>query len=873
MAALSHLVGHDILGGECGNAGSSARRGGSGGLRRRRGDQEVAVRRENKDGRGAGGTRTSAGWITSRVMCESDATAFVVNGLSEGASPASCRAILTIFNLVFWASRNSCGGEFGGIGSGAGGTGCGQHGPPRAAFEHANEEHSLAGGQRNPTRRAAAAMLDFQNLLPRLLRIAEHGEGTVLRAKAFLALCLALEMAPPALLLKACRSRLLPLLARTIGALGPRAAGVPGSGVAPAAAAGLPGLSPHLEYLYECCTKLADWLCTVPEGAARRLSAELRTRCARGLASDVRCTGQQRSGSGFRRLMRQPTPGSSRTTALEAAMATFPAVVHLINSPLLRGRAVTRAFVSDVSGCIALSCPIAGGRGGAAAGKDNVAIPRAAENAVDADVGGTEVVLAALLPTVETLAQQAEQSLWPHWETVSTELFPVLCQLLRGPSGDLRALAVAVLRLLLPPLLRQSVPVHSQFLDRNAHQAAGAKPITTASPDVAEKQAKVRSAVIVHLLPLAAALLSDHTPIPQYTVRLLVDVGREWNGLGVALLAEGCVIPALIDRLPRSMPLSQPAGSSPLVAPRPTDAIHTIVPSPNSRRVPVVRHRGPEPEDTAAALDPAVAALLTLLVERDDGGGGFAGRGFCDGQNLDYYGGSGVGGGDDGNREALLAALLRLELPGRVAAAVAGAVEAGMPESTEAFLGLAVALLDAGAHHEEGTARPQIHSGSNPGAGGGGFSSPGIGGRQPAAAGGQRADGNRRELGRGWEEQLEPLLAAVPAAVEGVHLFCVRGGLAERREQLEGTRRGAFVDGSVRSGVSDSATLYLKMCYEVRLRGACWLCFVRCCLQGIRVGYDIRPIVDDGVKLNLVPDLHAHLLEWTPDQRRKFKGT
>lgn len=816
VAGLSHLLEHDILGGECGATGSIGRVDdvGSAEFRRRgRGDSEIAAGVRHEDGHGSGRhymveeTRVMSGWAASRVMCEPGAALVVVNGLSEGSSPASRRAFLNVFNLVLWGSRNGAGGSGGGGGVDGASSRGKQVGPPRTSVDDQADQHHhhrgvLTGAGGRPhhhhhhiaLRRAAEAMLDSQHLLPRLLRAAEHGEGTILRAKGFLALRLSLEVAPPVLLLKACRSRLLPLLARAIGALAPRAT----------AAAATPGLSPQQEYLYECCTTLADWLCTVPERAARRLATELRRQGAGGSAARGGGGGggggghNQRvnnssSSSGSRRVIRQPLGVDAARTSLEAAMAAFPAVVHLINSPLLRGRAVTGAFVSGVSVCLGLCCPVFTERGDVSAGEAAVSSAAGFVDVVDKDGGTGGGALSALLPTVETLAQQAEAALLPHSEAVSEALIPVLCRLLRSPSGDTRALAVAIFRVLLPPLLRPAVPSQQpNFLDR----IAATPSYTTVGAAVAVGcPARVRSAIAVHLLPLAAALLRDHTPIPQYTVRLLADVAREWVGLGGALLAQQDAIPALLDRLP--CPL---LSSSPTPPPAPPGSSSTMLPwpatnsSPRSTRVLGAQHPESEPGSTAPALDPALAALLALLVERDDGGGG-AGASAGGGLGGDRY----IGGGGDDRRgdkhadEELCVALLRLKLPGRVAAAVVGAVAAGIPETAEAFLGLAVALLSATVGYHGRRA---------------GESTPAGGGT------------DRRGFQPSRKGLLEPLLLAVPAAAEGLQLFCSRGGWIDRgAQQLAGTTQEMFIENGVRSGVSESATDFLDLCHQVKFVG------------------------------------------------------
>lgn len=754
--------------------------------------------------------------------------------------------------------------------------------------EEDEEDGFAAEGGRYPPRlrRAVESMVGSQHLLLRLLRVAEHGEAAVLRAKGFLALRLTLEAASPGLLLKACRSRLLPLLARAIGGLSPRstargpvtaaasgAGAVAGAGASVATAAAVPELSLQQEYLYECSTKLADWLAAVPGTAARRLVTELRKRYAAtstgsggvtlmkqgrddGQKHHQQCRGNSIAcggGGGSRRFTRQQAvaaaaAATTRTGGLEAAMATFPAVVHLVNSPLLRGRAVTAAFVSDLSGCLALSCPTAvaetkgkasPGAGTGARGKGGSGSSSSDRGAVSAtavkswsgvDGGATgAVVLAAILPTVETLAQQAELVLTPHRETVSRELVPVLCRLLRSPSGDTRALVVAIFRVLLPPLVRQqqpgTPPVSLQHLDRSA----GASVAGSSSPEN-----MVRSAFAAHVLPLVADLLRDHAPIPQYTVRLVLDVGREWGGLGTALLADGgSAVASLLGRLPRPLlpgPLSSPP--TPRVSP-------FTSPRSQARTLRSGHELAGDAASAATALDPALAALLTILVERDglcpSDGGNEPGRELLlrGGQNVGYGGGryddsgSSSGGNSSGG---IFVTLLHHDLPGRTAAAVVAAVEAGMPEATDALLGLAVVLLDAGLRRMTGVE----HTGPASSAGLW-EASRGLVTATAAGSGGGAIGGRRR--GRVPErssekQQLEPLITAVPAAVEGIKLFCVEGapGKKQRERDLQRTPTREYggaggggalgvVDEGIRSGVADSATLFLEMCYKVTVGG------------------------------------------------------
>lgn len=803
---------------------------------------------------GRGTSRSSSsGQIASRVMCEPGAASAVVNGLSEGNSLVFRRAFLHIFNLVLWSSitsinyRNDTGSDGSDDVSDSDG---GKINWPAVATgddEGKNEHGRLSAGKSrsHPFRRAVEAMLESQMLLPRLLRAAEHGEVTILRAKAFVALRLALEAASPSLLLRACGSRLLPLLARAIGALAPRAD-------PPSTSTAAPSLSHLQDYLYQCCNELADWLCAIPEGAARCLAAELRLQKGNACTARGRhggCHEQEESRSYAQtNATAEATPSVGGARRLKVAMSAFPIVVHLVNSPLLRGRAVTSVFVSDVAACLASSCPVVedeAGVGGdhnderksvmttAKAGRRDVVVPSTAATTgppgvADGYDDSKEAVLAALLPTVETLAQQADEVLLPHWEAVADELIPVICRLLKSPSGDTRAIAVAILRVLLPPLLRPAHPPQSPFLNGitparsranvNApvHSAATA---AMAAPGAAA--ARVRHAISVHLLPSVASLFRDHAPIPQYVTRVLVDVAREWSGLGVALLLSGDAISALVDRLPRHVSLFSPSPPPPPTprsalpaSPWPPAAMCAMSSSSSSHSPAGKRDRVPELGSTAAAgmhsgmlrsasstavepvdaaaLDPALAALITLLIDRDDGGG-------SGDEKRTWY-------------EDLIETLLRLELPGRVAAAVAGAVKVGNPEAAESFLGLAVALLSAG-----NAGNGNRHGVGAPPAAGGGLGSDAI--VMGGSVVGVGADAGRAAL---WE----PFITAAPLVLESIQIFCVHGGAggggsgsrgqAQQRQQVVGTGGGGiFVDDGLRSGISDSATVFLTMCHQV----------------------------------------------------------
>lgn len=502
-SGLARILERDILGDECHVSGSidpGLSEGETSAVRRMLRVERMTHRRETGDDREGRRQRAyPGGWIASRIVSQPGVAAAIVHGLSEGSSPDSRLAFLNIVNLLFWG----------------------------AAINRMSSDargHSLW--------QAAEVVLESQqDLLPVLLRIVEHEKGAVLRAKGFLALRFILEFGSPSLLLKACCSPMLALLETVISALDSRVDSESASRVGVRSGNGnsrASGLSSQEEYLYGCVNDLAGWLCTVPETTTRRLFDELRNRCS---SSDVVAGSQPGNKRKGQRQSRQSTDETGNSSS-EVAMSACSAMILLVNNPLLCPRVVTDAFLRDLSACLALSCPVDSGSA-------------AESNRADFDGGvGTSSVFAILLPTVMALVQHAETALLPHREMVSSNLIPVLCGLLRSPSGDTRASVLNLLQFLLPPLLRPVASSPRQVHDRCAALSDEPSSLKGASPEegVGGSPKWVSAAIDSSLLPLVAKLLSDQAPVPQYTVRLLVDVAQEWDGLGPALLAkEGAI--------------------------------------------------------------------------------------------------------------------------------------------------------------------------------------------------------------------------------------------------------------------------------------------------------------------------------------------
>ncbi|CAM9362233.1 unnamed protein product [Discosporangium mesarthrocarpum] len=437
-------------------------------------------------------------------------------------------------------------------------------------------------------RRGAEEVMRLPHLLPGLLRAAEHGEGLGLRAKAFLALQFALDAGPPELLERACQGRLLSVLTRAVSSL----------------AHNFKALSPPQVYLYQCCLGLVKYLCTVPGRAARRLAGALHREVS---ANSV-------GGRGLKAGM---------GTLVESASVAFVAVVKLINSPFLRPLAVTSAFVVDLANCLLLSKRATSGK-------------------------GDGPVLEALLPTVESIAQRKPWVLHRCQEVVSSELVPALCSLLCSTCGDTRALVMGVLLAVLPPVLCTSDSACGL-----GHEIQGGNPSVlqqSSSREQVSINPSARSTVVEHLLPKMVRLLSDQPPVPQYTVRLLIDMGRAWQGLGIELLAQG-MLPLLLEYLPPRWPLPIAKG------------IDMCGQGGGVGARGLYGKGQPRP-------DQKIADLLALLV--DEGG-------------------------------AVLEELVQLGCPGRAAAAIARAVDTATPEALEASLGLAVTLLRASSQAFEGS--------------------------------------------------------------------------------------------------------------------------------------------------------------------------
>ncbi|CAM9614014.1 unnamed protein product, partial [Choristocarpus tenellus] len=412
------------------------------------------------DGRCAGTATLKGGKILACLVDEPGIPATLVGGLSESNLPGMRQAFLTILSLILWGSSN-----------------------------HTEGSVRLDGGSATlaAIQRGAESVLALPDLLLQLLRIAEHGEGPSLRAKAFLTLRIVFEVAQPEVLLFACRGRLLSLLARSVGGLAPRADYLP----------------LQQRYLYHSCLGLAQYLCGIPEQAARQLVTDLQSDAVFGTVRG----GDGRGSVGI-------CEGS------RPSLKAFLAVPNLINSPLLRQRTVTSVFVSDIAACLTL-CQARG---------EELRRLRDQQQVRGLSEVGDDPEVQVLLPLVEAMAHHAPQALLCCREAVAFKLLPALCGLLRGRSGDTRALTLVVLRIVLPRVLK--TPPGGQGCGDLVNSEG-----EEVSDQVVEDA--VRIVITNHLIPKVGHLFSDQSPVPQLVVHLLIDLGLKWGELGLELLAQG----------------------------------------------------------------------------------------------------------------------------------------------------------------------------------------------------------------------------------------------------------------------------------------------------------------------------------------------
>ena len=336
-------------------------------------------------------------------------------------------------------------------------------------------------------RSAARAALAAKHIkvMAALTRCAEHAPSTSLRAKAVVGIHL-LCAAAPAALAAASERRLLPILTRLLTKRQEL-------DEAPA--------------LLRAAVSLARFLSGHAARAARNLAAALEDRAASGVAAAANSSG----GGG----------------PLAAAIKAFPPVLHVVNSPCLRWRAVTPAFVRDVSTCARILAGAASRQGSSPGSSSG---PRQ---------GGTHEACHVTLCVLEAMTQHGAVLLarGPVLGPCASHFVPAVCSLLDSRSGDTRVLGIALLRASLPALAR-------------ACRGGG------------EAFEKLSAAVAGKLLPRCEYLLGDADPLPAQTLRLVVDCGA-WRGAPAAVAKSQKLLDALAGAAadPRGGGLAEAAGA------------------------------------------------------------------------------------------------------------------------------------------------------------------------------------------------------------------------------------------------------------------------------------------------------------------------
>eukprot|EP00981_Chlorochromonas_danica_P012115 scaffold4505_cov165-Ochromonas_danica.AAC.5 len=143
------------------------------------------------------------------------------------------------------------------------------------------------------------------------------------------------------------------------------------------------------------------------------------------------------------------------------------------------------------------------------------------------------------LSPVDALASEKK---WPwdlDWSTFVSwclrDLLPSLAQLLAHPDGNIRTVVAACLRKLLPYFIRSYVSSLGDQLHLHAEQHFGLLMPSCRS-----------------IMPYISLLLNDQPPIPQYTIRLLVDVmciNREIAVQIVRQLQTSGIVPVILNNL------------------------------------------------------------------------------------------------------------------------------------------------------------------------------------------------------------------------------------------------------------------------------------------------------------------------------------
>ena len=262
-------------------------------------------------------------------------------------------------------------------------------------------------------------------------------------------------------------------------------------------------------YLRQCALSLLTFLTSTAVNATATLALELAVLLPGG-PQPHESPGARPGGAGRNR-------DAAAVARLEAAVSAFPAVAHLVAAnvvneaivlghPDVAGDAHARQdgrFLENIAVCVRATQ--GGGKGGASWSD---VFPVATTRAGGGGGGGgggsaapppgfTRGELQRLLLLVlQGLGRHAELLLAPQAPAAAADLVPAICGLLVDESGDTRANAVSLLRLVLPGLINEQV----EATDAGVRQPAGNS---------------ATGVFVQGLLPLCSGLVADRDPIPQ----------------------------------------------------------------------------------------------------------------------------------------------------------------------------------------------------------------------------------------------------------------------------------------------------------------------------------------------------------------------
>jgi hypothetical protein len=290
-AALSHLLCHALLGGQCPLPNSSS-------------DNNNSCSSSSSSAR----TANEQGAVLVAAVVR-DALPALLCGLSSTSPLRAQTAWLNILNLVLLHGSSSSSNSNSDTAK------------PQSA-ERRSRPLARPLTPLTQLRAAQSLLLAHADELSRLAAaIASTGDSAVVRGKALLCIAL-LSAAQPSSLACACRHGVLECLRETLRALGPW----------------LNTLSTQQQYQYQCCLQLASHCCQYTGTVLRKLAVHLHK-----LAPDSSSTTNSASTV------------TAAQRAVSASASCLPAVVAVLSSSALNSTAVSAPVIEDLGTCLALA--------------------------------------------------------------------------------------------------------------------------------------------------------------------------------------------------------------------------------------------------------------------------------------------------------------------------------------------------------------------------------------------------------------------------------------------------------------------------------------------------------------------------------------